>query len=215
MKKFIEEIEAYVTKRGSNAPVMVALTGKMRSGKTTLANRFRVKYMLDSHSPSAYKAVDVSSFGGAMKTAMKDIFYGSPIYDEGKKPRQAIIDFAQGCRKIDKDVWVRHTLRHILFTVRDTAVEYIIIDDLRQPNEYKALKDIGFKFIKIEADDSRRLERVKKLGDVGSEENLNDETERYIDTFDVDYVINNDGDSNDAYKEFERILKELKEGVTQ
>lgn len=215
MDNFIREINEHTTKRGSNAPVMVALTGKMRSGKTTLANRFKVQYMTNSHSSSAYKAVDVSSFGGAMKSAMKDIFYGSPIYKDGKKPRKAIIDFAQGCRKIDKDVWVRHTLRHILFEVRDTATEYIIIDDLRQPNEYEALKAIGFNFIKVEADVSQRLERVKKLGDVGSEESLEDETERYIDTFNVDYVINNNGDSSDAYEEFERILKDLKEGVKQ
>lgn len=182
-------------------PVLVALTGKARSGKSTVA-----WYLVEM-----YGFVE-TSFGEALKDFVHEIFQLN--YD--KKYRDLYQKFGQFCRSIDEDVWVRHCLnpidRRIEFARRypNVVEQYrYVVSDLRQPNEYRALRERGFVIIRINASDDVRLTRMKREGDVFTPEALNHETERYVDTFDVDYEITNDGSLRQLYEQVDAIMRGL------
>lgn len=60
--------------------------------------------------------------------------------------RDIYITIAESMKKLDADIWVKALTRKI---DRIGDSRHIVIDDLRFPNEYEALKQRGAKFIKI------------------------------------------------------------------
>lgn len=78
-------------------------------------------------------------------------------------------------REQDADYWVRALVKD--FARRSVPVA---VDDCRFPNEYAALKELGFVFIRLEPGDTVREQ---------SEEALAHPTEQYWSTFDVDYTL--------------------------
>lgn len=55
-----------------------------------------------------------------------------------------------GRQGIDENVWVRLMMTQIERTFTQTSYAYVIIDDMRFPNEYEMLKELGCRFWKIE-----------------------------------------------------------------
>lgn len=154
-----------------------AIIGKMGSGKSTCAN-----YLKDIHN------FEIHSFGGPVKK------YALEIFNEKNKNRKLIQDFAQKIKEIDNDVWVKYLLDKADLT------KNIIVDDLRFPNEYKALKDNGFKIIKLtiseELQEKRLIETYPENYRIHLERR-NDISESYTDSLPFDYEIIVDNKSRD------------------
>ncbi|WP_243763990.1 hypothetical protein [Bacillus sp. XF8] len=85
----------------------------------------------------------------------------------------------------------------------------VLVNGVRQPNEYRLLKDEGFTIIRVNALDDLRIGRAHSAGDVFTESDLSHETESHIDTFEVDYEVNNVGTVGDMYNQFDVIMRDI------
>jgi uncharacterized protein (DUF2235 family) len=120
----------------------IAISGKMGSGKTYLAENICKKY-------GFYKA----SFAGRVKELASELF------NMRGKDRGLLINFATKMRAIDSEVWIRSMLK----SIHDK--KNVIVDDLRLKNEYDKLRNNGWYIIKLEIDeDKRKLQLRDKYG---------------------------------------------------
>ena len=169
----------------------VAITGKMRSGKDTLAGWF------------IEKGVAPFTFKMGIEEIVDKYF---PTAKHHGKPRRHYQHIGQQLRVLDSNVWINYTLLTIdkyLDKYPAKARKYgVMITDLRQPNEYEALKKEGYIIIKVECADEERLRRMEQAGDVFSAEDLKHETERNVDLITPDYFIDNNGSKKDLYIQF-------------
>ncbi|MCC2383531.1 nucleoside/nucleotide kinase family protein [Bacillus cereus] len=85
----------------------------------------------------------------------------------------------------------------------------VLVNGVRQPNEYQQLREEGFIIIRVNASDDLRIGRAKSEGDVFAEADLAHETESHIDTFEVDYEINNNGELIQLYDQFDVIMRDI------
>jgi len=157
----------------------IALTGKARAGKDTVAN-----YLVERY--GYYRA----AFADDMKAFAREIFPWR--FAHGRKDREFLQSFGQKMREIDPDVWIRR-----LFLGLDPLMDHgvvPVITDLRMPNEYEACRKRGFVIILVDADADVRRKRMIECGDVFRDEHLEHETEKFIERFDVDFVVENNGD---------------------
>ena len=118
----------------------VAITGKMCSGKTSLAK-------LIQEQDNRY---EIYSFGKKVKEVAVDLF------DMKEKDRSLLVNIGTKMREIDSNVWVNYVINQ----TKDK--EYCIIDDLRYQNEYDALIKNGFKVIQLIVDSKTQEERIIK-----------------------------------------------------
>lgn len=172
--------------------IKIAFIGKMRSGKSIAANYANKTY-----------GYEVLSFGKRMKDTANEIF---DIGDS--KPRGLYQKYAQAMRSIEPNVWVNQLDKTYRTLVGNKDVKGVVIDDLRQPNEYQWARDNGFTLVRIEVDESTRVERAISLGDEFKMEDLAHETELYIDTYDVDRVIENTGEVDDYIRDIQDFIEE-------
>lgn len=131
-------------------------------------------------------------------------------YNESNKDRK-LLQKLDILRSIDPLVYVNNVLRQIdnrneeserYSFVRDS----VIITDTRQPNEYQALKDRGFTFVRIVVDENVRKQRMVDRGDVFVEDDMKHHTESFYDTFECDYTINNNGTLEELDEEIEQLI---------
>jgi dephospho-CoA kinase len=179
--------------------VKIALTGKMRSGKDTVANHLYIRHGFDK-----------VAFGDALKRIAHDTF---PWVSEFSKPR-ALYQFMNVMREYDKDVWIKHVEQAVKGAIDfhvNTGAEKIgiVISDLRQPNEYEWARNNGYTIIRVTAPDEDRIARAKIAGDDFKEADLEHETESHIDWFAVDYEIHNDGTVDELKAQIDLILAEM------
>ena len=118
----------------------IAITGKMGSGKSWVANILVEKY-------GFYK----TSFAKKVKILVSELF------NVHNKDRGILIRFASSMRDIDHEIWIRHMFKDI----EDQENKNVVIDDLRLRNEYITLKKKGWFFIKIDIDEKDRVQRIK------------------------------------------------------
>ncbi|MDA1545839.1 hypothetical protein PDJ83_15660 [Bacillus cereus group sp. TH253LC] len=85
----------------------------------------------------------------------------------------------------------------------------VLVNGVRQPNEYQRLRDEGFIIIRVNASDDLRIGRAEKAGDVFTEEDLSHETEIHIDTFEAEYEVNNVGTIGEMYDQFDAIMSDI------
>lgn len=182
--------------------IKIGLTGKMRAGKDTVAD-----YLVENYGFTKF------AFANALKRYVHEIFEVS----EDAKPRDIYQRFGQYCRAIDEDVWVRKCFEDISFC-RELPLTHLVrgerelrpvITDIRQPNEYARCRAEGFVLIRVVADDNVRLERAREAGDVFDADTLNHETERYVDGFDVDFEVENNGAWRSMAEQVDVIMREL------
>lgn len=178
----------------------IAITGKLRSGKSAAA-----RYLEENHK------FEIISFGSKLKTTADELFF---IDEKKVKQRGIYQNFGQCMRGIDQDIWVKH-LNKEYRSLRDVDcnisrnLEGIVIDDLRQPNEYQWALDNGFYIVRISTTDDERVIRSVNSGDVFDEETLNHDTEKHVEGFIVDYDINNVQDIEHVYQELRKIIDEI------
>ncbi len=120
----------------------IAITGKMGSGKSYLADKISNKY-----------GFYIASFAGRVKELAKELF------NMVGKDRGLLINFATKMREIDSEVWIRTMLKSI------KGKENVIVDDLRLKNEYDILRVNGWYIVKLEIDENKReLQLREKYG---------------------------------------------------
>ena len=99
----------------------IAILGKMCSGKTTTSN-FIIDYLKNNENIIIKKV--------SFATKVYDIAYD--LFDMKIKNRELLQSIGTKMREIDEDIWIKYVLKN--------NKNNIIIDDLRYPNELKALK---------------------------------------------------------------------------
>ena len=87
-----------------------------------------------------------------------------------------------------------------IYLIKQILRKILVVDDLRFPNEYKALKDNGFKIIKLtiseELQEKRLIETYPENYRIHLERR-NDVSESYTDSLPFDYEIIVDNKSRD------------------
>ena len=180
--------------------VKIALTGKMRSGKDTVAHHLYIRHGFDR-----------VAFGTELKKNAHAVF---PWISEHSKPRALYQKFGQLMREIDPNVWVKHAERAVNGAIDfrvNTGAERVgvVITDLRQQNEYEWARANGFTIIRVTAPDDVRIGRAVAANDDFTLHDLTHETELAIDGFAVDYEIVNDGSVDDLKAKVDAIMSLL------
>ena len=153
-------------------PIRIALVGKMRSGKDTVAD---ILMDLDE-----FQRVKFSKGIGEI------IDNYLPNANANGKNRMIYQSIGQGMRSLDPMVWINYSFSNIDWN------KNIIVTDLRQRNEYQFLKSNDFFIVKINSDEHNRIDRMNIDKDVFTEREMQHETEDSIDEYDVDLTIDND-----------------------
>lgn len=176
-------------RRKGGCIMKIALFGKMRSGKNTVADILKEQYEFKEF-----------AFGDGIGEIITKYF---PEAFVNGKPRRHYQHIGQELRKLNPDVWVNYLFRsvnHYLtqeqadsLIMNRKANENIVITDGRQLNEAERLKEAGYIIIKVETPEDIRIQRIKESGDNFSPEQLNHETEKQVDLIEADVVIKNDG----------------------
>ncbi|MGG0757540.1 AAA family ATPase [Brevibacillus laterosporus] len=172
--------------------VKIALTGKMRSGKDTVAG-----YLVEHYDFIPY------AFGDGIKRICHELF--PEQFVDGKKPRALLQGVGQAMRAIDPDVWIKRTMRE----VNQASLFDVVITDLRQPNEYARLYSEGYVIIRVNTSDDVRIDRMRSAGDTFDLADFTHDTERYVDMFAVHYELNNNGSVCDLYEQICVVIREI------
>src|SRR5690606_27039836 len=109
------------------------------------------------------------------------------LYSSYEKPRALLQTIGTDFRNINPDVWINAMFKDIDKEREDRIKNYepkenIVVTDCRMPNEYQALKNRGFIFIKIEVNEGIRLKRMIERGDTFTNQDLQHHTETFYDT---------------------------------
>lgn len=180
----------------------IAFIAKMRSGKD---EAFSILEELGY-------SVKRIAFGDAMKGMFHHCF---PEVPKDPKPIKMYQKF-NFLREIDVDVFVSPTMSKLWFEKQldkshDRERTYVVTD-VRQPNEYDAaVTQAGFIPVRIYASEETRIARMVANGETVSQETLNAPTERYLESFPVEYTISNDG----TREEFKQQIIELVNKLTE
>lgn len=139
------------------------------------------------------------------------------LYDEEKKPRWLLQMVGTMYREIDPDVWIKALFADIdkeqsILKQYGYAPEAIVITDCRMPNEYEALKERGYTFIRINVDAEVRKQRMKVRGDSFTENDMKHHTETFYDSFECDYEISNNGTLDDLKHEIDSVMNQIIKG---
>ena len=153
----------------------IALTGKMRSGKDTVCELLNE---IDSFRRIA--------FGDKIRGVCEELY--PELVSTPEKPRFLYQGIGQDLRKYDKGVWLKYLLRQVEAMPTETN---IVVTDMRQPNEYEALRAEGFTIVRVEADLETRILRMIAAGDNTKVADLYHETELMVEEFRVQYEIPN------------------------
>lgn len=177
-------------------PLKIALTGRIASGKDSVANVLFT--MHDFEYPIA--------FGTALKRLAHEIF---PDVSRVPKPRK-LYQFMNVMRDYDPDVWIKHAATSVRVAEQLGGRRGIVITDVRAQNEYEWAVANGFKIVRVSAPLDVRERRIQARGDEFSAEDLEHETEQLADQFTVDYELVND---TEDLAELERKVAEMLEAL--
>lgn len=173
----------------------IAIAGKMRSGKDTLA-----KHFIDDLN---FKKL---AFGEGIEKVGHDFFPNIMAKGKNRKFYQHV---GQSFREIDPRVWINY-LDKRLQDLHSKGIENFIVTDVRQVNEYHYLKEQGFVMLKVEAEEEVRRERIEKAGDIFSPEQFYHETEKQVDSIPADYILTNNTTLQDFVDQINYVYREIK-----
>lgn len=192
----------------------IAICGAMRAGKDEAA-----KYLSEKYGYNRF------AFGDELKRFVYEIF-GPP--EDGHKPRELLQWFGQTMRQRDPSVWVRKCFDAIEWKrneheaaqrgfVRHSSGRIApipfraVITDVRQPNEHGRCRAEGFVIVRVNCPDDIRILRAQAAGDTFSFADLLHETEQHVDTFAVDYELDNSGSLADLHAQIDAMLRAFAE----
>jgi cytidylate kinase len=155
----------------------IAIYGKAGAGKTTGADFLVRHFGYTRH-----------SFANTLKDVAATIWGGEVRTDRDKLQKLGV-----AVREIDQDAWVNALLDQL--DGRGMVIQThppFVIDDCRFDNEYWALKERGFVFVRVNADEVVRESRLLANGKLTDRSQLYHESELGVDQFTPDYeVVNN------------------------
>lgn len=159
-------------KKTGKPPKRLAIIGKMGAGKSTVASLLKNRY--------GYKEL---AFATPIKEIAKNLFFME------KKDRALLQDIGQALRSVRDTVFVDYLIKNI------PEGEAVIVSDVRQKNEYEALKKAGFIFVRINCDLNERIYRIEQRDGIVVDkvymERLNHISENDLDDVKADLEINN------------------------
>lgn len=187
----------------SKQPLNIALVGKMRSGKDTVADILKREY----------------GFGWfALSTGIRSVVSELGLDSEsGPKKRHLYQGIGQHMRQYDEDVWCKNTWKNIELYNRikpgypQPYTGNIVVSDIRQKNEEKFFRERGFVIVKVVSSDDIRLERVREAGDEMTPEEFYHETELSVDTISADWFIRNEGTLEELEESICKLIDMLSE----
>lgn len=180
-------------------PMKIAFVGRIRSGKNTAADYLVEKYGLKPF-----------SFGSGIADVIQQYF---PSAFEDGKPRKHYQVIGQSFRELNPDIWIEVLEEKLKAVWEENPNTGVVITDLRQANEYKRLKELGFTIIKVKASELKRIQRMELEGDVFTSELLNHETELQAENCPFDYLLVNNTSLEDMYNQLQVIMSRvIKEG---
>lgn len=166
--------------------VGIAISGKMGSGKTTLADEI-MKQVHESHPDVATKV--------SLAAPVKEVAYKYFLMPEDVKDRQLLQKIGQNFRHIKEDVWVDLMLNNVGALTDTTPVDVVICDDMRFTNELNCLKKDGWFIIRLTVDEEEQKRRLESAyGDSWTShwENRNEVSETDLDdNEDFDMTLHN------------------------
>lgn len=123
---------------------IIGLSGKMKSGKSTVAeylyenipNSFELGFSHSLKSLVGDYMSDMTLFGSDFESQKAK----ESLHPCGKTYRQILQEVGAKLREVDPDVWVREWCRIVR---QDSGFDVIIVPDVRFPNEVKAIQDMG------------------------------------------------------------------------
>ena len=130
-------------------PILLAISGKMASGKTTLGNQ------LVKHCPT--KRIAFVSNAWPLKKVAAELCGMS--LDEEKKDRPLLIDLGNVVREREINRLVNMAVSKALALAEYNDV--VVIDDLRFANEAPVLREAGFKLVRCEVAKEIRVARIQ------------------------------------------------------
>lgn len=157
------------TVRDIKAPILrLAVSGKMRSGKDTLAERLVERYGFRRY-----------AFADRLKEVANELFAMPP----GVKNRHLLVELGRKMCEVDKLVWVNYVLSQMPLRCD------VIISDLRFKYEYYALKAFDFIVVRVDSDEVVRLKRVERFGSRVDLALVDDPSETDLDEMEFDWII--------------------------
>jgi dephospho-CoA kinase len=170
-------------------PIKIALIGGARTGKDTIAGH--LCNIFD------FKRV---AFGDGLRDKLFETF---PDLPHEPKPRQALIDFGQACRKIDPLVWIKQLHRTARVYEKNGYLN-LVITDVRQPNEVEYCRKMGYKLVKVVSSADLQIARASQSGE---KLDVNNELDAYALGFkDFNYIIYNNGSLETLYSQVENLI---------
>ena len=168
----------------------LAIIGKMCSGKSYISD-----YLINEYDFNRF------SFGDRVKRLSKEIF------NYKGKNRKIITQLGKKMREINPDVWINYLVNNLPKDPKKLCV----VDDVRFINEYLRLKELGFKFLRLEIDLDFQIERIKKTypeNYLNHINKLNDISESLEPNLEVDYLFKvTKASENDVKLFIDEILK--------
>ncbi|WP_176581294.1 hypothetical protein [Bacillus thuringiensis] len=181
-------------------PFKIALIGRTRSGKDSVC-----EILTELGFP-----IQRIAFGDAMK----EMYHlAHPNVPRSPKPIAEYIKFGTTEREKDPEVFVRPTMSKLWFEQaldrgNDRTRSYVFTD-VRQSNELAAVKEAGFKIVRVYASEEARIARMIANGEEVSKEILNAHTETYMDDYKEDYLIVNNWGKDELRRQIVELVYKL------
>lgn len=144
----------------------IGICGKAGTGKTAVADHLVNKY--------GYKRYAVAD--EVKRIAIR-------LFKMKEKDRKLLQDIGFKMREIRPSVWIDFLIDQV------KGKDKIVVDDIRYPNEYEALKKEGFKMIRVVADREICIKRLSERDGTAAIERLDDESETAMDDVKIENVL--------------------------
>lgn len=167
----------------------IAIMGKAGAGKDLVAD-----YLRDWHGFEKF------TFADGLYDICRD------YYNMETKDRALLQDVGAKMREVDSNVFVNRLFNKM----KDCESDKIVVSDVRFINEYNALRDAGFIFLRVEASLETRIKRIQERDHVEVDEEYinriqNNPIETQCDSLPAIKVINEEslGFNSDEFKLFD------------
>lgn len=180
----------------------IAIIAEAGAGKDFLAD-----YLIENYGYSRY------AFADNVKLVAETWF--PELYGDAKeKPRWLLQAVGTMFREIDEQVWIKAMLDDIESNKRireknKHSKEFIVVTDCRLPNEYQALKEEGYTFVRLHTSPELRAGRMRERGDRFNEQDLKHHSESFYNEFECDYEIENNGTPEELYARMSKIMNQV------